>query len=54
MPSDYQSRFEGLSSETFDGSQAIIATATMTSNAIKQATYDAFATFEAIKNGGAE
>ena len=54
MPSDYQTKFEGLTSETFDGSQAIIATATMTSNAVKQSTYDAFAAFEAIKNGGAE
>ena len=54
MPSDYQSKFEGLTSETFDGSQAIIATATMTSNAVKQSTIDAFAAFEAIKNGGAE
>ncbi len=54
MPADYQSRFEGLTSETFDGSQAIIATATMTSNAVKQSTYDAFATFKAIQDGGAQ
>lgn len=54
MPNGYQEGFEGLTSETFDGSQAIIATATLSSNAMKQSTYDAFEAFEAIKNGGAE
>ena len=53
MPNNYQGGFEGLTSETFDGSQAIIATATMTSNAVKQSTYDSFAAFDVIKNGGA-
>lgn len=53
IPNNYQGGFEGLTSETFDGSQAIIATATMTSNAMKQSTYDSFAAFEAINNGGA-
>ena len=49
----YRDGFKGLTSETFDGSQAIIATATMTSNAIKQSTNDAFAAFKAITvNGG--
>lgn len=51
----YRDGFNGLTSETFDGSQAIIATATMTSNAMKQSTNDAFAAFKAITtNGGNE
>lgn len=54
MPNGYQEGFEGLTSETFDGSQALIATATLSSNAMKQSTYDAFEAFEAIKNGGVE
>lgn len=53
MPNNYQGGFVGLTNETFDGSQAIIATATMTSNAMKQSTYDSFAAFAAINNGGA-
>jgi hypothetical protein len=44
----YRDGFKGLTSETFDGSQAIIATATMTSNAMKQSTNDAFAAFKAL------
>jgi hypothetical protein len=52
MPNGYKEGFEGLTSETFDGSQAMIATATMTSNAMKQSTNDAFAAYEALKNGG--
>ena len=42
----------GLTSETFDGSQAIISSATKSSNAVSQAINDAFAAYEAIKNGG--
>ena len=48
---EYKAGFEGLTGETFTGDQAIIATATMTSNAIKQSTNDAFATFNTIKGG---
>lgn len=51
MPDGYVDRFTGLTDGTFDGSQAIIATATMTSNAVKQATNDAFDAFNSIKGG---
>ena len=49
----YKAGFEGLTTDTFTGDQAVIATATMTSDAMKQSTADAFATFNAI-NGGAQ
>ena len=52
--SAYKDGFKGLTSETFDGSQAIIATATMTSNAMKQSTSDAFAAFKAITTNGGD
>ena len=48
---EYKAGFEGLTTDTFTGEQAMIATATMTSNAVKQSTEDAFATFNAIKGG---
>lgn len=51
LPSGYKNNFVGLDSQTFDGSQAIIATATMTSNAVKVGINDAFAAFESIKGG---
>ncbi len=47
----YKAGFEGLTSETWTGDAAVIATATMTSNAMKQSTEDAFAAFNAIKGG---
>ncbi len=47
----YKGGFEGLTTDTWSGEQAVIATATMTSNAMKQSTDDAFATFNAIKGG---
>lgn len=50
----YKQGFEGITSETWTGEQAIIATATMTSNAMKQSTTDAFESFATIKNGGAQ
>ncbi len=46
--SDYKNSFAGL---TTTGENAMIAGATMTSNAIKQSTDDAFAAFNAIKGG---
>ena len=52
VPSGYISGFNGLTAETFDGSQAVITGATMTSNAIKQSTNDSFAAFKTIANGG--
>ena len=45
---DYKNGFVG---QTEAGDNAMIAGATMTSNAIKQATADAFVTFNAIKGG---
>lgn len=49
---EYKQGFEGITTDTWTGEQAIIATATMTSNAIKQSTTDAFESFATIKNGG--
>jgi uncharacterized protein with FMN-binding domain len=49
---DYKQGFEGITTDTWTGEQAIIATATMTSNAMKQSTTDAFESFATIKNGG--
>jgi hypothetical protein len=51
MPENYVEGFVGLDSNSFDGSQSVIATATMTSNAMKQATEDSFAAFNSIKGG---
>jgi hypothetical protein len=51
--SEYKQGFEGITSDAWTGDQAIIATATMTSNAMKESTTDAFATFDAIIEGGA-
>lgn len=48
---EYKAGFEGLTSETWTGDAAVIATATMTSNAMKQSTEDAFAAFNSIKGG---
>ena len=47
----YKAGFVGLTGETWTGDAAIIATATMTSNAMKQSTTDAFAAFDSIKGG---
>ncbi len=52
MPDGYRNGFIGITEDTWTGDEAIIATATMTSNAIKQSTTDAFASFDSIKNGG--
>ena len=50
----YKEGFVGLTGETFNGDAAIIATATMTSNAMKQSTEDAFASFDSIQKGGVQ
>ena len=47
----YKAGFEGQTYDTWTGDAAVIATATMTSNAMKQSTEDAFAAFNAIKGG---
>lgn len=51
VPENYADGFVGLNSETFDGSQALISAATLSSNAMKTSTYDIFAAYEAIKGG---
>ena len=48
---EYKGGFVGVTEETWTGDQAIIATATMTSNAMKESTTDAFASFNSIKGG---
>lgn len=52
VPAGYKDGFAGLTSDTFDGSQAIITGATLTSNSIKQSVYDAFAAYKSVVNGG--
>ena len=51
MPENYKGGFAGATSETWSDDIAVIATATMTSNAMKQSTNDAFAAFNSIKGG---
>ena len=51
MPDGYKDGFIGVTEDTF-GDQYIIATATMTSNAVKQSTEDAFACFNTLNDGG--
>ena len=48
---EYKGGFVGLTGDTFTGDEAIIATATMTSNAIKESTKDAFDAFNTLKGG---
>jgi len=48
---EYKDGFVGITGESWTGDQAIIATATMTSNAMKESTTDAFASFNSIKGG---
>ncbi len=47
----YKTGFEGATFETWTGDAAVIATATKTSDAMKQSTADVFAAFNAIKGG---
>ena len=49
MPDGYKEGFVGITGDTWNGDAAIIATATLTTNAMKEATTDAFASFESIK-----
>ena len=49
--SEYKEGFIGITGDTWTGDAAVIATATMTSNAMKEATTDAFAAFDSIKGG---
>jgi hypothetical protein len=50
-PAAYKEGFIGSTVDTWTGDAAVIATATMTSNAMKEATSDAFAAFDSIKGG---
>ena len=51
MPEGYRDGFIGITTDTWTGEQAIISKATMTSNAVKESTADAFASFNSIKGG---
>ena len=53
-PVSYKEGFVGITGDTWTGDAAIIATATMTSNAMKEATTDAFASFDSIQKGGVQ
>lgn len=48
----YKNGFVGLTTDTWNEDVAVIATATMTSDAMKMSTKDAFAAFKTINNGG--
>ena len=50
--SQYEGSFVGKTEESFTGDNAMIAGATMTSDAMKQSTKDAFDAFKSINNGG--
>lgn len=50
--SAYKNGFVGSTADTWSDDKAIIATATMTSNAMKQSTKDVFAAFNTINEGG--
>lgn len=50
-PAAYKEGFVGITGDTFTGDEVIIATATMTSNAVKESTKDAFDAFNALKGG---
>ena len=47
-PKEYKDGFVGITSDTWTGEEAMITHATNTSNAVKQATTDAFAAFKLI------
>ncbi len=51
MPSGYNDNFVGITGESWTGDAALIAGATFSTNAVKQATTDAFAAFNSIKGG---
>ena len=48
----YRAGFTGLTGDSFSGDEALIATATVSSNAVKLATEDVFAAFAALKENG--
>ncbi|MEE0969982.1 MAG: hypothetical protein U0M06_11485 [Clostridia bacterium] len=48
----YKSGFDGITFDTFTGENTIISSATITSNAVKGATSDIFAAYDALVKGG--
>ena len=52
VPADYKQGFIGITSDTWTGDQAIIAGATMSTNAMKQSVTDSFESFSKINQGG--
>ena len=48
----YENGFVGITPDTWTGDNAVISGATMSTNAIKQSTADAFDSFKSINNGG--
>ena len=51
VPKDYRDGFVGITGETFTGNEVVLSGATMSTNAIKVATEDAFAAFNSVKGG---
>ena len=49
----YREGFTGVTSDTFTGDEAFIATATVSTNAMKKAVSDTFAAFDLVKGGDA-
>ena len=52
--SEYKAGFAGLTADTWNGEQAIIAGATVSTNGVTAATDDVFAAFAAIEMNGGE
>ena len=50
----YKSGFAGLTADSFTGDEALISGATVSSDAVRVATEDAFAAFNAVKENGGE
>lgn len=50
-PDGYLDRFTGITEDTFNANDTLIGGATMSSNAVRKAIEDAFATFNSIKGG---
>ena len=52
--SSYKAGFTGLTGDSFTGDEALISGATVSSDAIRVATEDAFAAFAAVNENGGE
>ena len=53
-PTAYKAGFQGLTTDTWNGEQAVISGATMTSDAVKTSTNDIFEAYNILKGGAAE